>query len=1095
MLKIDTLGCCVLRDVFRIGDVEEKRVQLNKNIGFISPMSMFSKSITISSDISDELLGGNLEAKECYKKSLGEIIDTEFEKGGIAGFIRRNCFLDLSKNIFHYLHTKENTYLFMDLSDLRFRILVKDDFSVTIREDWWDEVKIIRPLLEKEGFVIKRFEDFSEKDVFNALDNLASSLLKLYSSEQIFLLYTTPTPLYINKCGEYVDDSEFLHLKYQDCRPRELEKYNNYFINICHCNVINFPVKHELLANANHTYGLFSLHYIDEVYKYYYWELINKKIEKNVNFINPYLHEIENILETARSRNNYSDKLPTDLLKSVCRDDFCEYVNSLAKAYSSLIVLCVKDTIGYFVSESMNAALHSLGLCVDFQNLHQLGYIAIISNGIVVDEIIGTEECKSVCYSGTFAGNTLKIESMPFENGNLASIIWNEHDFAVNKRGLNFFVYDYHTNRVCDARCYDTHSKECILTPSDDFLDNNTALLISMEKVLELCIQNKIIGTKGYDLWRSKEKNSMLLVKENHSFRNISDFIKYLDALSGLKKYIIIIAAKDTIGFNVGKDGYDAFKKLGLKKLGDGKDNLFCHWKGYAAVLSEGKVLYEELSEVDGCVNFRQTIGKNLLDIFSGSLHAGNTASILINGEEYAVNERGFNIVVVSPVNGAVLDSIAFDTHAKERSGTRSGSYNQERILPKTPDTMLIRNLSEVRERLKLENLLPEQVTEKATYQMADFPVKIKVRVFFWGAYNLWSAMQSVVEAFKKDDRFELLIVCETNDIDTLVCVRQYGLYIQHVKYNIQTDEPDIIIYNWANFFENSNSAKLRVYIPSVMIDGSERDTQQLIEFCQKKLRDEMKADVCFCEKNLYKRFLGIDTGAKWVVSGNPKLDLIYEKTKFPPQMPSSWKKLKDKKVILWAFDHNWNTTGVTFDLYAQAFFKYFSECRELGLIIRPHLCYPRELVSQRIWTVQDLQSLKQYCENTPNIIWDDSFDYGLAYSMADAVITDINCGITISALPLEVPIAVLQRFDGYPGVPQYPDVMKAMYQITGLEELFAFFEMILRGEDTLKESRQAIKEEYIANFDGKNGQRIKEKIVEMYNERVKESEQNNNVT
>lgn len=1091
MLKFDTLGCCILRDVFRIGDVEEKRVQLNRNIGFISPMSMFSKPITMLSDISVEFFKENLEAKECYKDSLGKTIAGEFERKGIAGFLQRNCFLDLSKSIFNYLQTNEDTYLFMDLSDLRFRILAKKDFSVTIREDFQDEVKIIKPLLENEDFVIKRLEDFSEEEVYHALDYLADQLLKLYSKEQIFFLYTVPTPIYINKYGEYVDDDEFMHSKYQACLPWQLEKYYEYFIKICHCNVIEFPRKHELLATANHTYGLFSLHYIEEVYKYYYWELIVKKAEKNVDLGNSYFHEVENILETARNRTNYSDKLPEYLLKAVCRDDFCEYVHGLAKAHSSLIVLCAKDTIGFFVSDAMNAALHSLGLCADFQNLHQMGYIAIISNGIVVEEIIGTEECKSVCSSGVFAGNTLKVESMPFKNGNSASIIWNGHDFAVNKRGLNFFIYDYHTKRVCDARCYDTHSKECILTKNNDFLDNHTALLISTERIIELCVQDKKMKNNEYYLWRLKMENNMLSEKENHLFQNTLDFIKYLDILAGLKNHIIIIAARDTIGFNVGKDGYEALKKLGLKKLGDGKDNLFCHWKGYVAVLLEGEVLYEELSEIDGCVNYCQKIGENLFDIFSASLHAGNTASILINGGEYAVNKRGLNIVVVSSVDGAVLDSIAFDTHTKERNGIRNGSYSQKRILPKDQDILLIRNINGVRERLKLENLLPDQAIENTAYQAVCSSAKIKVRIIFWGHYVLWNAMQSVVEAFRKDDRFELLIVCVTNDIDTLACVRQYGTYIKYKNYDIQADEPDIVIYNVAGFNVKSDNSKLRVFIPCTIINGAERDSQREVRVWQKRLRNEMKADVCFCEKNLYKRFLGIDTGAEWVLSGNPKLDLIYEKTKFPPEMPASWKKIKDKKVILWAFDHNWNTTGVTFDLYAQAFFKYFLEQKDLGLIIRPHECYPKELIIQHIWTEQDIQRLKQYCENTPNIIWDDSFDYGLAYSMADAVITDINCGITISALPLDVPIAVLQRFDGYPGVPQYPDVMEALYQITGHEELFAFFEMILKDEDPLKESRQAMKEEYIANFDGKNGQRIKDRIVEMYDERVKESEQN----
>ncbi len=382
--------------------------------------------------------------------------------------------------------TEEKTYLFVDISDLRFRIMVKGGFSVTIREDHCKEVKIIRSVLEKEGFEIKNIWDFSEKEVFDALDHLASKLLEIYSKEQIFFLYTVPTPLFVNKCGEFIDDDEVMHQKYWNCRPDELTKYNNYFIHITNCNVIKFPWKAGLVSDTNHMFGLFPLHYIDDVYRYYYWELIRKIEDESLNSNKLILCKIEKYIDEARNRNAYSDKLPDKLIKAISRDDFCGYVNGLAKAYSSLIVICVKDTIGYCVSQAMSKALHSLGLCADFQKLHQKGYIAIISNGVVVDEIIGTEECRAVSDHGMFYGNTLEVESKPFHDGNFASIVWNGHDVAINKRGLNFFVYDYHTDRICDIRCYDTHLKECVLTKNNDFLDKETAVLISMEKILNL---------------------------------------------------------------------------------------------------------------------------------------------------------------------------------------------------------------------------------------------------------------------------------------------------------------------------------------------------------------------------------------------------------------------------------------------------------------------------------------------------------------------------------------------------------------------------------------------------------------------------------
>ena len=41
----------------------------------------------------------------------------------------------------------------------------------------------------------------------------------------------------------------------------------------------------------------------------------------------------------------------------------------------------------------------------------------------------------------------------------------------------------------------------------------------------------------------------------------------------------------------------------------------------------------------------------------------GNEAVIKYNGIDYAVNERGFNIVLIEKESGIVEDSVCFDTH------------------------------------------------------------------------------------------------------------------------------------------------------------------------------------------------------------------------------------------------------------------------------------------------------------------------------------------------------------------------------------------------------------------------------------------------
>ena len=69
-----------------------------------------------------------------------------------------------------------------------------------------------------------------------------------------------------------------------------------------------------------------------------------------------------------------------------------------------------------------------------------------------------------------------------------------------------------------------------------------------------------------------------------------------------------------------------------------------------------------------------------------------------------------------------------------------------------------------------------------------------------------------------------------------------------------------------------------------------------------------------------------------------------------------------------------------------------------------------RELQDAGLWCEEDLEELKQYCMRSGNIVFDDTFTYDAAYSVADAVITDAYCGITCSALPLLKPMLLLYR-------------------------------------------------------------------------------------
>lgn len=127
--------------------------------------------------------------------------------------------------------------------------------------------------------------------------------------------------------------------------------------------------------------------------------------------------------------------------------------------------------------------------------------------------------------------------------------------------------------------------------------------------------------------------------------------------------------------------------------------------------------------------------------------------------------------------------------------------------------------------------------------------------------------------------------------------------------------------------------------------------------------------------------------------------------------------------------------------------------------------------------------NIDDYCNSTPNIVWDNTDTYDVAYSIADVILTDALCGITISALPTLHPICLMYRSD-MQVKSFHEDLMKEIYYSAhNRQELMDFLEMAKRGEGNMYELRKAASEKNIKNFDGKNGERIKAFIEKKYQE------------
>lgn len=402
---------------------------------------------------------------------------------------------------------------------------------------------------------------------------------------------------------------------------------------------------------------------------------------------------------------------------------------------------------------------------------------------------------------------------------------------------------------------------------------------------------------------------------------------------------------------------------------------------------------------------------------------------------------------------------------------------------------------------LSLENILPNQrkINDyKNATKVSNRKIKIRILNSGYGAWNnTWNAVETICRAFEDDDRFETIVILAyptsrriENGESQMVLYKHN--YIFEKDYDVRKDLPDILIISHPRVRQTEEMKVWRRYTKMVvaasmtLIRYDSFTADEFFEFIRPGF-EAFHPDYYLFDSLLYMELKNSTKfKGKIVEMGNAKFDGIYEACK-EKIYPKTWEKLKNKRTILWTTDHGLTSNGVskyiTFDLYASAIFKYAEENKETGIIFRPHGTFISELLEEGIWKQSDLEALKEYCNNSPNIIFDDLDTYDYSYSVADAILTDALCGITCSALPTLKPIGVLYRND-MDIETFHPELMDSYYSIYSEEKLFEFFNMIRLNQDPMLQMRKIASEKYIKHFDGKNGMRIKDFISNKFFEK-----------
>ncbi len=137
----------------------------------------------------------------------------------------------------------------------------------------------------------------------------------------------------------------------------------------------------------------------------------------------------------------------------------------------------------------------------------------------------------------------------------------------------------------------------------------------------------------------------------------------YLQSLMG-RDITLFLSVRDEATRNLTTVLLDDLAALGVQTdLSDKYHNSF-----YAVLTPEGSV--EAVSESEP-LSYSGTLGDVPYTIESAGYFVGNYSSIVIDGEEYSVNQRGINIVVYDNQARQVIDTLGFDTHAREMTVIR----------------------------------------------------------------------------------------------------------------------------------------------------------------------------------------------------------------------------------------------------------------------------------------------------------------------------------------------------------------------------------------------------------------------------------------
>ncbi len=325
--------------------------------------------------------------------------------------------------------------------------------------------------------------------------------------------------------------------------------------------------------------------------------------------------------------------------------DPCDYIDYYLNEGDNTILLSVKDEATAALTEEQREYFASIGLTGLSKLTYRASYLAVVEDGRVIKEMSqedpgsGDETGTVLSYDGSTAdGTAYTVVSGGANLGNKSSIVIGGTEESGNTRGLNIAVYDNQLGMCIDSAVFDT------FTASERGIQDNN---LRLETLLDDGATLPDLSGKDRVLYQyDREYENNYKVKTLRQNLTENDIVTYLTAFWDDEDIDIYLVVQGDAADILTDEARSEIGALGLTELAD-----IGSGDSYLAVISGGEVLSEERKAEGAAMQLKTA---------KYSLDSGDSASMMVDGKEYASGKSGINVVIYDEITDTVIDSMAF---------------------------------------------------------------------------------------------------------------------------------------------------------------------------------------------------------------------------------------------------------------------------------------------------------------------------------------------------------------------------------------------------------------------------------------------------